>query len=200
MKKFIGSGGQIGKKNVNGIVIGISGKIGTGKTTLTNWAVKNKEFEQCAFADNIKLVTSIVTATTFEQNLSERSLKPGFDGFNGRTLSQLHVKIGEDFRKEYSPKVWIHSITPKIDDYINNGKDVIVSDVRTPVEADWLKEKYHAYLIRLKRPLHLRKEHLKGRDPNSKIEKALDNYEKFDCVIKNNTKKLENLYKKFPLL
>jgi dephospho-CoA kinase len=182
------------------MIIGISGKIGSGKTTLANWIEKTKDFKQFAFADNIKKITAIVSGTSFKQNMNDGSFKPDFEGFEGKTLSKLHVEIGEDFRLKYGKKIWIYSLMSKIDKHLSEEQDVVISDVRTKAEANWLKEKYDAYLIRLKRPLYLRKKCLRGRNPNSKIECDLDDYEKFDCIIKNDTKNLNTLYEDFPLM
>jgi len=181
-------------------VFGISGKIGSGKTTLADYLETKNDFKQFTFAKNIKKVTAIITDTSMEKNLVERSFKPKFDGFEGKTLSQLHVEIGEIIRFKYSSSVWINSIWSKINKYVQKERCIVVSDVRTELEAEWLKKEYNAIIIRLERPKKFREKFFRGRNPDSNIECALDNYDRFDHVIQNDKEDLEDLYKNFEKL
>jgi dephospho-CoA kinase len=170
-------------------LIGISGKVGTGKTTLGCYFENVFEFKHTYFAYAIKEMVALLTGTTFEDNMKKKSLKP--KGFKDKTLGELQVEMGEDYRKKYGKEVWTHSVNRFIEKW--NGNPIVVSDVRTKVEAEFLRKK-GGVIIRLEREFEKRKKFLCGRDPNSEIECDLDDYEHFEKVLKNNGTK-EDLFK-----
>lgn len=151
------------------MIIGISGKIQSGKDTIANYLVNKYGFIRIGFADKLKEIAKDL----FEWN--------GLKDKNGRTLLQ---NLGYAMRL-INENIWVNYVLNNLD----LNKQYIISDVRYENEAEILKEN-GAKLWRIERKLDRNNEadkHLSEID--------LDNYGKFDIIIDNNGT-IEELYKK----
>lgn len=169
------------------IIIGISGKKGSGKDTfaslLTNELLGKLGLKVTlkAFADKLKQCCAILSGQ-FEWVFYDQNYKNKKAGILSTTNRKLMQKFGDLTRQLLDPDIWI-----KLALDINNvNTDVlIITDVRFKNEAKAIKDK-GGILIRIEsdRPetdLHI-----------SEID--LDNYGKFDFeVINNKDTSLENL-------
>lgn len=99
---------------------------------------------------------------------------------------------GTDVRRASSPNYWVDKINEKIDEILEQGKHVIVDDVRFTNEADNLVNR-GATLIRIEVDDETRRQRLGDRDGNTAristphpSETELDNYDKFTIIFDNN--------------
>lgn len=188
-------------------IIGISGKIGSGKDTFAELFAEQLvgKVERHALADNLRLITEIVSGvrmtTTHEinkpfcnviRNYTQSQKNIVIKQFN-KTIGETLQLIGTDlFRNNYDSDIWVKSFfNEQLNEKLNNGKIIIVPDVRFINEADYIIQE-GGYLIRLEGdPMGIRKNSL--RDLNHISETELDNYTKFDKIIYNDKKDINAL-------
>ena len=127
------------------MLIGITGKIGSGKTTVANYLVNYWEFQEYTMAEPIKQIGSIFgfshTQLYGTQN-QKLEIHPHW-GISGREFLQ---KIGTDMFRDMLPKVvpdmkidksvWCDIFSLKY----NRRIHTVVSDVRFLNEAETVKE------------------------------------------------------------
>lgn len=188
-------------------ILGVSGKIGSGKDTFAELLAKQLpgKVERHALADNLRLITEIISGirmtTTHEidepfcneiRNYTQDQKNILIKQFN-KTIGETLQLVGTElFRDNYDTDVWVKSLfSEEMYDKLNNGKIIIIPDVRFINEADYILQE-GGYLIRLEGdPAGVRENSL--RDLNHLSETNLDNYTKFDKVIINNKKDINEL-------
>jgi len=169
--------------------LAISGKAGTGKDTLTS--LLEKEFscsqyfiKHMAFADPIKEIVLqmypqlereyLFGPSEYRNKIIDGSFKNG----KPLTIRELLQDIGEDYKK-YNSKIWINALNEKFIKIKDKVDMVIVSDLRSIDEFDYLKNN-HYFLIRIKR------EDIKYMDHISETEQEKISDSQFNYVIYNN--------------
>jgi len=167
-------------------LIGISGKIGSGKSTLTNLLIDyfkmyNIDCEEKSFASKLKEITKIITGyggyTQEEKNIY-------LDEYNF-TVGEALQKIGTSLRNDFHKNIWVITTLQSF----CCDKIFIISDVRYCNEADLIREK-GGILIRLEGdPAEVRKN--SKRDLNHTSETDLDDYPNFDFIFDNSGFKYE---------
>ena len=188
-------------------ILGVSGKLGSGKDTFAELLAKQLagKVERHALADNLRLITEIISGirmtTTHEidepfcneiRNYTQDQKNILIKQFN-KTIGETLQLVGTElFRDNYDTDVWVKSLfSEEIYDKMNDGKIIIIPDVRFINEADYILQE-GGYLIRLEGdPAGVRENSL--RDLNHLSETNLDNYTKFDKVIINNKKDINEL-------
>lgn len=158
------------------MLIGISGKSGSGKDT-TGQIISNLiEYEIKKFADSLKDMVCILINCNRDQlenrEFKEKKLeKFGLD-LTPREILQI---LGDTIRNEIHSDMWINSL------YSNYGlcNEWVITDVRYPNEADFIKNK-GGIVIRINRPDITKK----GKLHEHISETALDHYQ-FNYVIEN---------------
>src|ERR1041385_511621 len=158
-------------------IIGLSGKKQSGKNQVARFITKiykNKIILETAFADELKLEVADACNTTVDEIQLHKDTY--------RNLLQLW---GTNYRRKfYGEDYWIKKLLFKIS---NSVADItIITDVRFLNEAQMVKQ-IGGYLVRIERPSD---SVLIDRHP-SEIE--LDDYKKFDFIIKNDGT-LDDLY------
>lgn len=154
------------------MILGISGKMRTGKNVIADYLVSQYHFTQTAFADKLKEISMDLFGLTREEC---------FDKKTPRSRDVLQ-RVGVAMR-DVQENIWCEYVLKNI----SEGQDVVISDVRFPNEVEMIKE-YGGKIIRVNRLL----EQEFGMDHIS--ETALDKYE-FDYSIDNNGT-LDELYKR----
>lgn len=142
--------------------IAISGKIGSGKSTIARELFNNEPFNNKykikSIASNLKQICNILYNTNDKTKILQ--------------IVGNHMKLLDD-------DIWIKSLN------INSEDNIIIDDLRYIDEVDYLTKIYgknQMYLIRLEgNPNNT----ITSRDRNDKSEVDLDNYKHFD--IKFNT-------------
>jgi hypothetical protein len=179
-------------RNNQPIIIGISGKIGSGKDTLADLIIKNDPaFIKVSYASKLKKVGAFLTGT-------EESLWFTQEGKNvslpewGMTIGQFQQKLGtEAIRNGLHNEAWILALFA---DLKENSK-WIIPDMRFPNELEAVKQK-GGFTIRINGdPAKVRAN--STRDLTHLSEIALDNATDFDFVYTNDKTlvELENFAK-----
>lgn len=121
------------------MLVGISGKIGSGKDTLAAAIVSKKpEYEIRRFADKLKLITSILSGTTLPDNYTQEGKNIYLKEW-GMTLGEMQQKVGTDaIRVGLHPQAWILSLYA---DYRPEKSNWIITDCRFKNEALSVRER-----------------------------------------------------------
>ena len=169
--------------NNTGLVIGISGKIGSGKDTIAREIMKSfpsYKFRRISFGYNVKKIVSILTGIDMRTILSRKAKAMYLDDWN-MTLGELFQQVGTNALRDILNKdTWILSLFNNI----KNGENIIITDVRFLNEAESIINR-GGYLLRINGdPNKIRQ--TETRNINHKSETELDNYEKFDISYENN--------------
>jgi hypothetical protein len=132
------------------IIIGITGKINSGKTTISNYLEEEYEFKQYSFADPIK---NMAISFGFRHHevfgTQEQKLEINKHwGISGRHFLQ---KLGTDIFRDIVPKVipdlnlgasgspWIRAFEIHMLEQ-NKKKDIVIGDVRFVNEAESIQK------------------------------------------------------------
>lgn len=176
-----------------GKIIGISGKIGSGKDTLADFIIaeldrQGKKHDRIYFASKLKEIHGVLTGNPAITQEQKNMFMEDFGFSAGEGLQ----KMGDGLRESYHPDVWVISTFRNI----NPALITLVTDVRYPNEANIVKDK-GGVLIRLNGdPAKVRA--TSTRDINHTSETKLDDYKGWDIVYENNKgiDDLENFAKK----
>lgn len=169
------------------MIIGISGKIGSGKDTLANFIIKNNTtYHKKAYAEKLKLITSILTGVALEDVYTQEGKNVYMPNW-GMTVGEFQQKLGtEGMRKGVHEDGWVISL---FSDY-NFIYNWVITDVRFLNEAEAIK-KHKGILIRIiGDPAKIREN--STRDLLHSSETSLDNYNEWDYIY-NNKSTLEDL-------
>lgn len=130
------------------MLIGILGRIGSGKGTVANRLVTKYGFRQDSFAATLKDATAILfnwdramlEGDTSESRAARETIdewwseKLGIENFTPRLALQL---IGTDvFRNNFHKDIWVLSVMARYKD----GDNVVISDARFPNEVRVIRE------------------------------------------------------------
>lgn len=168
------------------IIIGLSGKFGSGKDTACDFIIHEfPNFGQYAFAYRLKEVVSLLTNSSINDTLSQEGkaiIPQGFD----KSIGQLLQIVGEGLCEIISPELWVNCVleNPK------RENTIVLSDTRKKIEANAIMKR-DGLLIRINGdPADIRKINKAKRDLNHRSEIELDDYP-FDYIIENNGTKEE---------
>jgi hypothetical protein len=166
------------------MIIGLSGKIGSGKSTVSEIFQQNGYYLD-SFANSVKDVSNIIFG--FDRNKldgltkEDREWREKPDEKYSLLLEKSFsprdslILIGTNFGRNLIHKdVWIETVFNRYN--LNQNKKLLITDVRFPNEYDSIKKR-NGVIIRLERNnLNL---------INHESETSLDNHE-FDFIIYNN--------------
>ena len=180
------------------MIIGISGKAGSGKDTAAKMLevlyanpdisyedFANKRYKNFAdiqivhFADSLKETAQVLFRIgEWETNTQEG--KKTTINWIGKTVRELLQGIGQGLRDAIDPNLWVKILFANTEDWSN----YIIADVRYPNEVYAIKKR-NGVLIRIDR---------KGAGAgNHSSETALDDYKEWDVHIENNSS-IEDLF------
>lgn len=160
------------------MLIGISGKIGSGKDTIFSLINKHfPRFSNAAFAKRVKETVAAITGTNYLMNCTREGkalIPPGFTD----TLGALQQKVGTILRSVIDENIWVNCIiNSEMPNYL------VITDCRFQNEAKVVDSK--GLLIRVNGDiLAIREKNEDCRDLNHISETDLDNYT-FKNVIEN---------------
>lgn len=123
-------------------LIGLTGYAGSGKDTVREILVRNHEFDGIAFADPIRdmlggLFDSCGVSETW---MTERELKERDIPALGASYRKLAQTLGTEWGRSIHPEFWLKIAAAKIEMYRGyQCKGVVISDVRFPNEAEWVR-------------------------------------------------------------
>lgn len=158
-------------------LIGLTGTMGSGKTTvaemiLDKYDLVDKACVNIAFADGVKIIACQLSGM-YRQELD--SYKTKIIPHLGITARELYQQVG-DFGKSINPNIWVGSTIARVDQHINDGDVVVVSDVRYDNEAQAIKDR-GGIIIEIRRPNELKVEGVsKNHSSEQGIDESLINY------------------------
>ena len=126
------------------MLIGFSGKKGSGKSYFANYLVNNKLFIKLSFASPLKEITKILFNLSDEDvkdPIKKELINPKFNASPRELMQWLGTDImREEFNKKfnYSGSIWIDSVKDKVKTLLDNNKDVVIDDVRFQNEVDMI--------------------------------------------------------------
>ena len=158
------------------MIVGVSGHMGAGKTTVAKHIAEQNDLREDSFAYSLRLVMNAITGIPIEETYSvedKNKMIPLFNVTRGRFLQD----IGMVFRK-YDENTWVKSVHLR---WLARGKDhVILDDVRFDNEVAFI-EANKGVVLRLERdPV----DNGDTRDKQHPSETCLDNHP-FSHVIQN---------------
>ena len=178
------------------LIIGFSGKMGSGKDYIAKEVVGNYlrtleiDFIHMAFGDAIKVHLMATTDVTYESLYIKKTT-------DTRKLLQ---EFGTETRKIYD-KIRIKHLNNWIEVYGHRGvKVILISDVRFPIEYEYIKEK-GGIIFRIIAPERtMKKIKEETNEMVEDIEKisthiseiALDHYSDYDGIIYNDETDIKN--------
>lgn len=123
------------------MLIGLTGAAGSGKNTAAARLVKAHGFYSLAFADPLYEMVSIVTGL-MREDLEDREIKETPIDWLGKSPRQLLQSLGTEWgRGCVRDDLWITIAFRRIDEILDGGRSVVVTDVRFPNEAEAIRER-----------------------------------------------------------
>ena len=176
-------------------ILGLSGKMGTGKSTIANLIVENygEGAKRRAFGDALKEEVSNEFCFPLEWcyfqkdrvvNVRIKQLEPPV------TIRRLLQYWGTEYRRAQDPEYWNIRMNEFIKNNEKKTKLLVIDDVRFRDEADFIKER-GGYLIRL-----CPYRGYKHPEITHVSETELNSYTRFDLVILPAFGDLENVFEK----
>ncbi len=105
------------------MIIGITGRAQSGKSTIAEYLMKMYMFESLAFADEIKRLAAGVF---------------GWDGEKDEAGRRLLQELGVCARN-YDPFFWIKLLNRKVDMHKKSNRNMVISDLRFLNEAHYIR-------------------------------------------------------------
>lgn len=184
------------------IVIGVTGKLGSGKDYITNNVIipviekMNYRYLQCAFADQIKVNVMTKNNISYEDVYENKTKE-------SRGLLQYE---GTEVGRSYNRNIWVNYMNNWMKVHSNRGISVfIVSDVRFKNEYDFIMQPDQiGLMLKVVSPNRNRDRLLKESDGDMEVynriskhasECDLDEYlnDKYDMVICNDIHDIINI-------
>lgn len=163
------------------MLVGISGKIGSGKDTLADiFCELDPNLQKKAFAAKLKNITQILTGRSWADVATQEG-KNIYLFHWGMTIGEFLQKLGtEAIRERIHPNAWVLALFA---DYKQGTSKWVITDVRFKNEAQAIKDK-GGILIRLEGDPAKIRENSK-RDPTHPSEVDLDDWKDWDFIFHN---------------
>ena len=162
------------------MIIGISGKIGSGKDSLADLIIKhNNQFEKKSYAYKLKKIGSLLTGTEESLWFTQEGKNIYLPEWN-MTIGRFQQLLGtEAMRVGLHPNTWIISLFADL----KEDSKWVITDVRFKNEAYAVKER-GGFLIRIEGdPAKVRAN--STRDMSHPSETDLDDFTGWDSIYKN---------------
>jgi len=170
------------------MLIGLSGKKRHGKSTVTNYLVKQYRFVEVSFAWPLKeIVGKQLLGLSDSQLYGTTEQKETIDPFWGKSPRELLQIIGTDcFRDKVHPDFWVKLGQRNINSLLFKHQNIVVSDCRFPNEVKAI-ESLGGTMVRI-----FRRNYRDDGDQHPS-ETALDNYP-FEYIITAGDGEIQELY------
>ncbi|WP_119157454.1 hypothetical protein [Caldimonas tepidiphila] len=135
------------------LLLGLIGFAGCGKSTAARYLEDQHGFEQLGLADPIRnmLCALLDAAGAGGEWMTERALKELPVPTIGVSYRHLAQTLGTEWGRAISPDFWLRIGTGKLLQAKELGIDLVLSDIRFPNEAAWIKA-HGGVLVRISRP------------------------------------------------
>lgn len=175
-------------------VIGLSAKMGCGKTTLGDMILERVRGERVAFGDLLKHECADYFGFPVELCYSQDGKMREIDSIDctkpfpplrhdrGPTVRELLQWYGTDYRRKQDPEYWTHAMRMKLErismHHVDDYYTVLIDDVRFPNEAQVCLD--YGVVYRLE-PFN---GWIAGEHAGHVSETALDDYQQFTAVFR----------------
>jgi GTPase SAR1 family protein len=194
------------KKEQQKIIIGVTGKKGSGKSTVANYLVNHYNFNEYAFANTLKSICMEVFQLQTNQLYGSQQEKERRDEFWNVSPRKIMQEVGTAFREIGNrvpelDRIWVKSLHREIE--LKDKSLVVISDVRYQDEIDsiirYKENGWNAIIIKIERELtELDTHESENQDlpydyliNNNKLRKDL--FENIDEILKDYRLKKKNL-------
>ena len=168
-------------------LIGLVGAAGSGKDTVAD-SLKDYGWEKFAFAKTLKDMCIEFLGLSYDDAYTQEG-KMKFNEFWGMTNREILQKVGTDaFRNGFHKDTWVKIAELKIQNLLNEGKKIIVTDCRFDNEAE-LIEKLGGIVMKVQRNNY--DTNLTSSEMTHASEKGVDN--KYITNVINNNSSIEAL-------
>jgi hypothetical protein len=134
------------------MLIGVTGKAGSGKDTFANELCNNcLKYSKIAFADPIKEgISAIFSIPMFDlENRVNKERKIAHIGKSPRQLMQL---LGTEFGRDLIDRdIWIILARRRINELFKRGISIVITDVRFENEAEMIRN-MNGLIVHIERP------------------------------------------------
>lgn len=166
------------------IIVGISGKAGSGKTTLANLVLQYlPDAQHYALAETLKIKVRNDFSFSYEQVFGAAKDRPSLltDQSTGKPLTprDVLIRVGQ-FYRSLDHMFWTKACLQRIIGSLSWPSVALISDVRFKNEALAIQGN-NGLVIRLERDPALL---IHGPHENDPSETDMDDYDKFDMVFK----------------
>jgi len=155
-------------------VIILTGKIGSGKTSIANLFKQKDSFQCLSIAGNLKNICSLVSKPYISE-IEKSVFIPEF----GMTYGTMLQQVGTYFRSLYE-NIWIDLVLSEIQN--SENENFVIDDARFPNEIQKLKsiKNKEIYVVHLENNNSGQND---TRDKNHISETALNDFKDYDLVI-----------------
>lgn len=125
-------------------LIGLTGYAGTGKDTVRQILEDQYDLDGMAFADPIREMLSVLLASVGADEIwmTARHLKERDIPQLGMSYRKLAQTLGTEWARALDPDFWVRIAAAKVELCAHyNQAGVVISDVRFPNEAAWIKSR-----------------------------------------------------------
>jgi hypothetical protein len=130
--------GWVRRKTTTMVLIGLIGLKQSGKDTFADYLVEKHHFRKLAFAEPVKQICQTMFILT-EAQLNDPHQKEVVDARWGLSPRQMMQKVGTDMvRQMWGNDFWVKNMDIR---HRQMNHDVVVSDVRFPNEAQWVRDR-----------------------------------------------------------
>ena len=167
-----------------GRIIGLSGYARSGKDTVADILVRDYGFVKVSFAEPMRdALYALNPRIGYGSSLQNIIDEYGWDGYKlfpeFDEIRELMQRLGTEVgRKMFGESFWVMAAEGIMLNHLNDGKNVVFTDVRFPNEAAMIEEYNDGEVWRVRRPgVFPANDHVS--------ETGMDDYE-FDAYIDNN--------------
>lgn len=124
------------------VIIGIHGKMHSGKTTAANYLIDCHGYVRMSFGDTLKEAANMIFNIPMTELYSEKKSKYTRD---------VLQKLGTECCRALDPDVWVKALERKLleRNKIDHKSKIVIDDVRFKNEAYTLKNIWNATMIKL---------------------------------------------------
>ena len=133
------------------MIVGLIGQKQSGKTTSTEYLVKELGFTEIAFADILKESLATLTGESIT-NYHDNDLKEKETNALGVTRRSAMQKFGDAVKNAFGDEIFINLTRKKVHTLLRADKSIVFSDVRFFKEASFIRHIQDSVLIRIERP------------------------------------------------